>query len=49
MMIYKIERSIIRNSNGRDYLRGCRCRWFTNDGFLQEATFSTKDLLLINE
>lgn len=50
MVIYKIERSIIRNStSGKDFLKGCRCRWFTKDGYLQEATFSTKDLILVNE
>ena len=49
MVIYRIERSIIRNTNGKDFLKGCRCRWFTKDGYLQEATFSTKDLVLIDE
>lgn len=47
MMVYRIERSIMRNTNGRDILKGCRCRWFTTDGHLQEAIFSTKDLILI--
>ena len=47
MMVYRIERSIMRNTNGRDFLKGCRCRWFTQDGHLQEAVFSTKDLILI--
>ena len=45
MMVYRIERSIMRNTNGRDILKGCRCRWFTTDGHLQEAIFSTKDLI----
>lgn len=49
MVVHRIERSIIRNTNGKDFLKGCRCRWFTKDGYLQEATFSTKDLVLINE
>ncbi len=49
MIIYRIERSIMRNTNGKDILKGCRCRWFTNDGFLQEALFSTKDLILVDE
>lgn len=48
MLVYKIDRSIIRNSNGKDYLKGCRTRWFTKDGHLQEAVFSTKDLVLVN-
>lgn len=47
MMVYRIERSIMRNTNGRDILKGCRCRWFTSDGTLQEALFNTKDLKLI--
>lgn len=47
MMIYRIERSIMRNTNGRDILKGCRCRWFTTNGSLQEALFNTKDLRLI--
>ena len=46
MVVIKIERSIIKN-DGKDYLRGVKCRWFTNDGHLQEAIFSTKDLILI--
>jgi uncharacterized protein YodC (DUF2158 family) len=48
MVVYKIERSIVRNTNGKDFLRGCKCRWFTSDGHLQEALFSTKDLQLID-
>ncbi len=47
MIVYRIERSIMRNANGRDILKGCRCRWFTTDGHLQEAIFSTKDLVLV--
>ena len=48
MVVVKIERSIIK-SEGKDYLRGVKCRWFTNDGHLQEAVFSTKDLILIKQ
>lgn len=47
MVVLKIERSIIKNTEGKDYLRGVRCRWFSDDKKLQEAVFSTKDLLLI--
>ena len=48
MVVYRTERSIMRNlNNGRDILKGCRCRWFTSDGHLQEAVFSTKDLILV--
>ena len=45
MVVYRIERSIIKNNEGKDYLRGVKCRWFSTDGKLQEAVFSTKDLI----
>lgn len=48
MLVHKVERNIIRNREGSDLLRGIKCRWFTKDGFLQEAVFSTKDLKLID-
>ena len=47
MIVYRVERSIIRNQNERNPLRGVRCRWFTEDGRLQEAVWSTKDLILV--
>ena len=49
MLVYKVERNIIRNRdfNKNDLLRGIKCRWFTDNGFLQEAIFSTKDLQLV--
>jgi len=43
MVVVKIERSIIKKDE-TNYLRGVKCRWFTSDGHLQEAVFSTKDL-----
>lgn len=45
MMVYKIERNLIRNKENSEILRGIKCRWFTDNGFIQEAIFSTKDLL----
>lgn len=48
MIVYRVERNIIKNKDGGDLLRGIKCRWFTKDGFLQEAVFSTKDLILID-
>jgi hypothetical protein len=48
MVVVRIERSIIKNNDGKDYLRGVRCRWFSDDKKLQEAVFSTKDLILTN-
>ena len=47
MIVNRIERSIMKKSNGRSLLKGVKCRWFTEDGFLQEAVFSTKDLILV--
>ena len=47
MIVHRVERSIMRHNNGRDVLKGVKCRWFTENGFLQEAIFSTKDLVLI--
>lgn len=48
MIVYRVERNIIKNDRGSELLRGIKCRWFTKDGFLQEAVFSTKDLKLID-
>ncbi len=48
MVVVRIERSIMKNTEGKDYLKGVRCRWFSTDYKLQEAVFSTKDLILIN-
>ena len=47
MIVQRIERSLMRNGAGKEYLRGVRTRWFTKEGLLQEALFSTKDLILI--
>ena len=47
MVVVRIERSLLKNTNGKDYLRGVRCRWFSTDQKLQEGVFSTKDLILI--
>ena len=47
MLVTRVERSIMRNKDGRDILKGVKCRWFTDNGFLQEAVFSTKDLILV--
>lgn len=47
MLVYRVERSILKNE-GANILKGVKCRWFTKDGILQEAVFSTKDLIKIN-
>lgn len=49
MIVTRIEKSILKNNDGKDLLRGIRCRWFSQDQKLQEAVFSTKDLILIND
>ena len=46
MIVVKKETSLLKNKISEDnILKGIRCRWFTIDGTLQEAIFSTKDLL----
>lgn len=48
MLVHRVERSIIRNEDKNALLKGVKVRWFTDNGFLQEAVFSTKDLVLID-
>ena len=47
MLVVKKETLIFKHSddNKEPVLKGIRCRWFTKDGLLQEATFNTKDLI----
>ena len=50
MLVVKKETSLFKHDEKRDkkpILIGIRCRWFTTTGELQEATFSTKDLIKI--
>lgn len=49
MVVVKKETSIFKHdrTNKRPILIGIRCRWFTSTGELQEAVFSTKDLVKI--
>lgn len=47
MLVVRKENSIIKHGDGKDVLKGIRCRWFTKDGILQEAVFNTKDLVLV--
>lgn len=47
MLVVKIERSIIKNDDQSPYLRGVKVRWFTTQGQIQEAIFSTKDLIKV--
>ena len=47
MLVSKVERYIIKNDIPNPPLRGIKVRWFTTDGMLQEAVFSTKDLVKV--
>lgn len=47
MIVVRIERSLIKREDDKP-LKGIRTRWFSTDGKLQEAIFSTKDLILID-
>ena len=52
MLVVKKETSLFKHDQKRledkkPILIGIRCRWFTTSGELQEATFSTKDLIKI--
>ena len=52
MLVVRKETSIFKHDPKKtdpkkSNLLGIRCRWFTKDGLLQEAVFSTKDLKII--
>lgn len=48
MLVVKKETLIFKHTDSKEpVLKGIRCRWFTKDGLLQEATFNTKDLIKI--
>lgn len=47
MLVVKKETNVFKHKEDNNRLKGIRCRWFTTDGILQEAIFSTKDLILI--
>lgn len=52
MLVVKKETSVFKHdskrlNDKRPILIGIRCRWFTTTGELQEATFSTKDLIKV--
>lgn len=48
MLVHRVERSIIRSDDKNALLKGVKVRWFTENGLLQEAVFSTKDLILVD-
>ena len=45
MLVVGKETATFKLGSKDDYFRGMRCRWFTDDKQLQEAIFSTKDLI----
>lgn len=46
-IVEKVTRTITNKTDGsaETIFSGMRCRWFDKDGRLQEAIFSTKDLI----
>lgn len=48
MIVLKKETNVFKNcGNAESSLRGIKCRWFTADGYIQEAVFNTKDLIKV--
>lgn len=46
MYVLKKKELIFKDREDKEkILQGIICRWFTNDGLLQEALFNTKDLI----
>lgn len=46
MLVIKKESYIFKNKDMKEMtLKGIKCRWFTTNGLIQEATFNTKDLI----
>lgn len=46
MLVLRRENSLFRDQQN---FKGLRCRWFTDTGLMQEAVFSTKDLIKVEE
>lgn len=52
MLVIKKETNIFKHdpdkfSDKKAVLIGIRCRWFTKDGYVQEAIYNTKDLIKV--
>lgn len=46
MYVLRKKELTFKDSESKDkILQGIVCRWFTDNGFLQEAIFNTKDLI----
>ncbi len=48
MIVIRKEITMFKDQYQNTQLRGIRCRWFSTDGALQEATWNTKDLIKLN-
>ena len=44
-VIKKVTKIIKDNNVNNDFFQGILCRWFTDEGMLQEAIYNTKDLI----
>lgn len=45
-VVEKVSRSLVNKEGEKESVFiGIKCRWFSTDGKLQEAVFSTKDLM----
>lgn len=52
MLVIKKETNIFKHdpdkfTDKKAVLVGIRCRWFTKDGYVQEAIYNTKDLIKV--
>ena len=46
LVVDKVSRSMVNKDGDKETtFLGIKCRWFSQDGKLQEAIFSTKDLI----
>lgn len=48
MVVEKVSRSLIKNGEKETIFMGIKCRWFDKNEVLQEAIFSTKDLIHVS-
>lgn len=48
MLVIKKETSMFKNQGKDNILKGIKCRWFTDNGEMQEGIFNTKDLIIID-
>ncbi len=46
-MLVVRKKALMLKGEDEKSLQGIVCRWFTTDGFMQEAVFNTKDLIKI--